>query len=281
MRRDSKRTGRAPAARDTSWEASASWYDRLVGEAGSEYHREVIFDSAVRMLGPMRGERVLDIGCGQGVFARLLRSRGCSVTGVDASRSLIESARSYENTKESKLGRIDYRCLDAASLDGLPDGQFDAASAILCIQNMARLDQVAGECSRVLSREGRMLWVINHPYFRIPRQSAWGFDEAKKLQYRRVDLYMSPLEIPIAMHPGRRGSSEATVSFHRSLQEMFEVMRHSGFLLSGIEEWCSHKKSDPGPRARAEDRARREFPLFMGLLWQKLPPRKTPAEKDA
>lgn len=273
MKRHPRKPARETAGRDTSWEASASWYNRLVGEAGSEYHREVIFDSAVRMLSPLRGERLLDIGCGQGVFARLLRGKGCIVTGVDASKSLIESARVYEKEKDSKLGRIDYRCLDAASLDGLPDGQFDAASAILCIQNMGRLDLVARECSRVLSREGRMLWVINHPYFRIPRQSSWGFDDAKKMQYRRVDLYMSPLEIPIAMHPGK-GSSEATVSFHRSMQEMCDVMRLAGFVLAGLEEWCSHKKSEPGPRAKAEDRARREFPLFMGLLWRKLLPQK-------
>jgi SAM-dependent methyltransferase len=133
------------------------------------------------MLSPLRGERLLDIGCGQGVFARLLRGKGCIVTGVDASKSLIESARVYEKEKDSKLGRIDYRCLDAASLDGLPDGQFDAASAILCIQNMG----TPGSCcpASVLAffrARGRMLWVINHPYFRIPRQSSWGFDDAKK-----------------------------------------------------------------------------------------------------
>lgn len=221
------------------------------------------------MFTPLKGERILDVGCGQGVFARLLKGKGCLVTGVDASKSLIESARAYE--RESRQAPIDYRRLDASSLDGLPDGQFDAASAILCIQNMRSLDLVARECSRVLSRSGRMLWVINHPCFRIPRQSSWGFDEAKKMQYRRVDLYMSPLEIPIAMHPGRGPASEATVSFHRNLQDMVHVMRSAGFLLSGLEEWCSHKQSETGKRAKAEDRARREFPLFMGLLWQKAP----------
>lgn len=270
-RSDRSPSGPKPPAKDTSWEASASWYNRLVGDAGSEFHREVIFDAAMRMLSPQKGERILDVGCGQGVFSRLLKARGCAVTGVDASRSLIESARAYE--RDSRQTPVDFRCLDASSLDGIPDGLFDAASAVLCIQNMRSLERVARECSRVLGRQGRMLWVINHPCFRIPRQSSWGFDEAKKLQYRRIDLYMSPLEIPIAMHPGRGSASEETVSFHRSLQEMMHVMRSCGFLLADLEEWCSHKQSESGKRAKAEDRARREFPLFMGLLWQKAPPR--------
>ena len=35
-----------------------------------------------------------------------------------------------------------------------------------------------------------------------------------------------------------------------------------------LREFISHKESQPGPRARAENRARREFPLFLGLLWR-------------
>jgi hypothetical protein len=40
-------------------------------------------------------------------------------------------------------------------------------------------------------------------------------------------------------------------------------------MLGGLQEWSSHKESQPGPRARAENRARKEFPLFLALLWRK------------
>jgi len=39
--------------------------------------------------------------------------------------------------------------------------------------------------------------VLNHPCFRIPRQSGWGIDEKNKLQFRKVIKYMSPMEIPL------------------------------------------------------------------------------------
>jgi hypothetical protein len=49
------------------------------------------------------------------------------------------------------------------------------------------------------------------------------------------------------------------------LQFYFKALRKAGFLVSRLEEWNSQKKSQPGPRADAENRARKEFPLFLAL----------------
>jgi hypothetical protein len=54
-----------------------------------------------------------------------------------------------------------------------------------------------------------------------------------------------------------------TYSFHRPLQEYIKVLGNAGFVVTHLEEWISHKISEPGPRADAENRARKEFPLFM------------------
>jgi hypothetical protein len=40
-------------------------------------------------------------------------------------------------------------------------------------------------------------------------------------------------------------------------------------VMAGLSEWHSHKASQPGPRARAENHARKEFPLFLAMLWKK------------
>jgi ubiquinone/menaquinone biosynthesis C-methylase UbiE len=246
----------------TSWEKSADWYDRIIGERGSELYREVVIPRALDLLRPARGEQMLDIGCGQGVFSRAMAESGARVTGIDASRTLIQKARTYQGRTA-----IRYVDRDAASLEGL--GEFDGISAILCLQNLEHLDKVCSAALSVLKPGGRMLWVLNHPAFRIPRQSSWGFEEDRKIQYRRIDAYSSTLSIPIVMHPGR-ADSESTVSIHRSLEDLTRPAFASGLLLGGIEEWHSHKESQPGPRARAENRARKEFPLFMGLLWRKV-----------
>lgn len=245
----------------TSWEKSADWYDRIIGERGSELYREVVIPRALDLLQPKKGERVLDIGCGQGVFSRAIAECGSLVTGIDASLTLIQKARTYQGRAP-----IRYFDRDAAELSGL--GDFDAASAILCLQNLEHLDKVCVSVSSVLKPGGRMLWVLNHPAFRIPRQSSWGFEDERKLQFRRIDAYSSTLNVPIIMHPGK-AESETTVSIHRSLESLMAPAFAAGLTLAGFQEWHSHKESQPGPRARAENRARKEFPLFLGLLWQR------------
>ena len=266
-RRDQPRREGPPRGGDrslggTSWEKSADWYDRIIGERGSELYREVVIPRALDLLQPQRGERILDIGCGQGVFSRAISDgSGALVTGIDASRTLIQKARTYQGRTP-----IRYFDRDAADLGGL--GDFDAASAILCLQNLEHLDKVCSAAAAVLKPGGRMLWVLNHPAFRIPRQSSWGFEEERKIQYRRVDAYSSTLSIPIVMHPGK-ADSESTVSVHRSLDSLMAPGFAAGLTLAGLQEWHSHKESQPGPRARAENRARREFPLFLALLWRR------------
>ena len=245
----------------TSWEKSADWYDGIIGERGSELYQAVVIPGALNLLAPKRGERVLDLGCGQGVFSRALAQAGCQVTGVDAAPTLIQKARTYPVKPP-----VRYLARDAAQIEDL--GEFDAASAILCVQNMEHLDVVSTAAAKVLKSGGRMLWVVNHPAFRIPRQSSWGNDVAAKIQYRRTDAYSSTLSIPIIMHPGQ-ADSEITTSFHRSLQTLTATGFSAGLRLAGIEEWYSHKESQPGPRAAAENRARKEFPLFLALLWEK------------
>jgi ubiquinone/menaquinone biosynthesis C-methylase UbiE len=130
---------------------------------------------------------------------------------------------------------------------------------------MEKIEPVFKEVSRVLKKSGRFICVLNHPAFRIPKATAWGFDEETTTQYRRIDAYLSARREKMDMHPGKKGKASFTYSFHRSLQDYMKVFRASGFAVVRLEEWISHKTSEPGPRAKAENVARKEFPLFMAI----------------
>jgi hypothetical protein len=103
-----------------------------------------------------------------------------------------------------------------------------------------------------------------HPCFRSPKETSWGWDEARKTQYRRVDRYLIPRKSPIVTHPGK-APDQYTWTFHRPIESYIKSMRQAGLLVDALEEWASHKTSTSGPRAHAENVARKEIPMFLAL----------------
>ena len=244
--------------RPTDWGKVAEWYDGLVGNEGSEYHREVIFPGMLRMLRLQPGEKVLDVACGQGAFCRLLAEKGASVSGMDAAEPLVKIAR------ERGPATISYGVGDARKLDFLTESHFDAAACILALQNIDHLLPVFAGIARALKPAGRFVMALMHPSFRGPKATSWGWDETTGVQYRRVDRYLLPRKEPIFTHPGKK-TGEYTWEFHRPLQNYVRALRGAGLYVDSLEEWPSHKNSDSGPRAPAENQARREIPMFMAI----------------
>ncbi|QPJ63660.1 MAG: class I SAM-dependent methyltransferase [Candidatus Nitronauta litoralis] len=225
---------------------------------GSEYQQSLVLPGALKLLDLKKNEKVLDVACGQGVFCRYLNDRGHKVEGLDVSSALIDAAR--RRSPKS----ISFHHADAGDPKALKGDSFDAVSCLLAMQNIEHLDPVLKNIKRWLKPSGRFVMVATHPCFRIPRQSHWEFDEIKKTQYRRVDLYSSETEIPIVTPP-KNGARGHTTTYHRPLQSYFESLASAGFAVDRLEEWTSGKTSEPGKRAKAENRARQEIPLFLAL----------------
>jgi len=252
-----------PAATQTDWGDVADWYDQLVGEAGSEYHREVVLPGTLRLLAAKPGDHVLDLACGQGVLCRLLSAKNIESTGVDAAAELIKVARTRASS--SKDGApMQYHIADARAVPFLKNDSFSSAACVLAIQNMHPLAPVFGEVARVLNPGSKLVLVMMHPCFRGPKETEWGWDQAKKVQYRRVDRYLIPRKTPIVTHPGK-DPGKYTWSFHKPIESYIKSLRNAGLLVDAIEEWPSHKKSTSGPRAPAENVAREEIPMFMAI----------------
>ena len=253
---------------DQGWDPVAGWYDKLVGDGGSDYHRNVILPAVLRMLDPREGERCLDLCCGQGVLIpHLLERRVASVTGVDASPKLVDAARRRHGRRDGVELVVDDACQPGARW---ADGGFAAAACVMAVHDVPEIGGLFENLARALRPDGRAVLVFLHPCFRVPRQSHWGWDPDHKIQYRRVDRYAVPLEIPIATHPGR-DTDELTTFHHRPLAAYFEALGRAGLGVVGCEELCSHRRSQQGPRSRAEHRAAEEIPLFLALLVRPLP----------
>ncbi len=251
---------------NTSWGKVAGWYNQLLEEGDDTYQEKVIKPNLLRLLELKPGEEVIDMGCGQGYFSRELAKAGVKVLGIDIGAELISLAKTQAGKNEN------YLVLSAEKLNGVSGSSFDAAICVLALQNMKNLPAAISEMSRVLKPKGRAVLVLNHPTFRIPGASAWDFDEKKKTQYRRIDGYMSEITQAVDMTQGVKDEKKKkyTYSFHHPLQVYFKAFNKSGFVVSRLEEWISHKTSDKGTRKLAEDKARKEIPLFMAIEIKKI-----------
>ena len=243
--------------KNTSWSPVAKWYSGIVGEGGHYFHEHVILPRLKSLLDPKSGESVLDVGCGQGVYARTL-PHNVDYTGIDVSKELIAEAK-----KLTKNAKHAYFVADSTKGIPVPSESFDHAVCILAIQNTKNGSLLIENTAKSLKKSGDFVIVMNHPSFRIPRQSSWGKDEAQKLEYRRINRYLSPLEIPINAHPGL-SDSPMTWSYHQPLEYYVKAIKSVGMVITDLEEWTSDKKS-VGKVAKGENRARAEFPLFLAI----------------
>jgi len=245
----------------TSWGTVADWYDDYLKDEDS-YQRVVILPNLLRILEPVRGKKILDIACGQGFFSHEIAAKGGDVTGLDISPELIEKAKKPKT-------KAHFLVSTASDLSLIKIASIDIAICILAAQNIRELDKMFAECSRVLKKGGKLVLVLNHPSFRIPQSSDWHFDETKKKQGRLVYKYMSETTVKIDMNPSvskvHTDSKIWTVSYHRPLQVFIKWLSKNGFAVTKLEEWISHKKSQPGPKAAALDESRKEIPMFMCL----------------
>jgi SAM-dependent methyltransferase len=249
----------------TSWESSSKWYDTIVGEKGHYYHEKVIFPNLLPLM-DLKGHpspKVLDLACGQGVLSRVL-PKEIPYVGVDLSPSLIQAAK-----QQTKNPKHHFYVHDIGKKFELKEKDFTHCCILLALQNIEPLQQVFENCAVHLAPKGKLYIVLNHPCFRIPRHSSWQVDEEKKLQYRRIDSYLSSQKIPIQTHPGKGKASTTTWSFHHPLSEYSAALAKAGFCILQMEEWISDKVS-VGGKARMENRARQQFPLFLALRAQKL-----------
>lgn len=219
-----------------SWEALAEgWAERV--RTGTDFARQYIMDPAhLALLGDVAGKRLLDAGCGEGRFARMLSERGAKVTGIDFSQRMIELAREAEE-RESR--GIEYHQADMADLALFEAKTFDVAVAYLSIIDVPRYEAAFREVARVLKPGGRFVFSLVHPCF-CPPDSDWEpripgivpIRDADRL-YRKVDNYRPARELRFRMWPT---APVETINYHRPLSDYAGACRAAGLLIRDIVE---------------------------------------------
>ena len=206
----------------TNEEAIRRWaeFPREVLDAmepdGDFSRRHLLNPALLRMLGDVRGQRILDAGCGHGYLSRMLADRGAQVTGVEPARALYD----YATGAEAREPRgIRYIQADLCRLPGL-GAPFDAVLASMVLLDIPDWTGAMTACVTALAPGGLFVFSINHPCF---EQLAASWREHGEY---RVREYFAEYEIP-----GPHASS-----FHRPLSAYLNELARLGCQLSEMAE---------------------------------------------
>jgi 2-polyprenyl-3-methyl-5-hydroxy-6-metoxy-1,4-benzoquinol methylase len=138
-----------------------------MAEDGDFSKRHLVNPVLLRMLGDLSGQRVLDAGCGNGYFSRMLAQRGAEVTGIEPASALFDFA---VDTEERAPLHIRYVQADlcglGASGPAVDLGEpFDAVVASMVLPAIPDWACAMRACVAQLRPGGRFIFSVNHPCF--------------------------------------------------------------------------------------------------------------------
>jgi SAM-dependent methyltransferase len=225
----------------SDWDDLADWW---LTEVTDPAYREEVVPLCLDLLAPGPGEVLLDVGCGEGGVSRTVAATGATVVGVDGSPSLAARA------PRAFVARL-------PDLAAVRDASFDGAFMVLVLEHLPDEAAVLAELARVVRPGGKLVLVVNHPYFTAP-------DAAP---------VTDPIDLEVFWRPGRylgRGhtdepAGEGTIRFHhRPLGELLTTAAGAGWSLQRLVE------RGPGRRQVRRDPTladQAHVPRLLGAHW--------------
>lgn len=201
------------------WTSSASAWVASQGEDGDKSRREILDPALDRLLADVQGLRILDVGCGEGRYARKLAAQGALVTGLDPIPAFLRIA--------SELGREQY-VLGSGEQIPFKDGSFDVVLSYLSLVDIPDDAAASREMVRVLKRGGRLV-VVTVSNMASPT-AEWVKDAQGKKLYRTVDDYMDCRPMRLAW----KGID--IVNYHRPLSRTIGQFLEAGTVLTTFLE---------------------------------------------
>jgi 2-polyprenyl-3-methyl-5-hydroxy-6-metoxy-1,4-benzoquinol methylase len=172
----------------SGWDTSAAAWIDLQGEFGDFGRVHVLDAPMLALVDALAPATVLDVGCGEGRFCRMLEARGLATTGVDPTAALIERARALHPQGDYRVEGAEAMTVGAhdlvvcyLSLIDMPD--LDAAltrivAAIrpgghLLIANLTAFNTAAVHLGWVKPLIGEPSFPIDHYLEERPSRTAW------------------------------------------------------------------------------------------------------------
>lgn len=242
--------GRMSTPPDNGWSKSAGTWLRLMAEG--DPNRVLLLDEVMLGLcGDVAGREVLDVGCGEGRFCRMLAARGARMTGIDPTKELIAEARRMQP------GAVFHEA--GAEALPLPDASTDLVVCYVALVDIPDYRAAIREMARVLRPGGRCV-VANLNGFNTATTKFWARDEDGNKLHWTMDNYM-------VERAGRADwAGMSIVNWHRPLSAYMQAFLGTGMGLEYFDE-PTPKRDVLAKHPRMQEFHR--VPHFCTMVWRK------------
>ncbi|HUR40567.1 MAG TPA: bifunctional 2-polyprenyl-6-hydroxyphenol methylase/3-demethylubiquinol 3-O-methyltransferase UbiG [Verrucomicrobiae bacterium] len=108
-----------------------------------------------RAAGTLKGQRVLDVGCGGGLLSEAMAARGASVLGIDLAEEVLDAARHH--ARESGQP-VEYRAIAAEALADEAPGAFDLVTCLEMLEHVPAPSAIVAACARAVKPGGTVVF---------------------------------------------------------------------------------------------------------------------------
>ncbi len=185
-------------------------------------------EKKLKLLGNIKGKKILEIGCGGAQCGIAMAKQGAKVTGIDISKEQLKFAKKLAEKNKVKINFIQR---DIKTLTPIKSSSQDIVFSAYALCYVDNLKKCFKEVYRVLKENGIFVFSLDHPFFnRI---------NAKTLKITR-SYFDTSKWIEKDIKPN-------FVMFPRTISEMFDYLIKAGFIVEKIVEPDSRKryKEDP------------------------------------
>jgi len=139
------------------------------------YQADFEFPATTALVPDVSDSRILDAGCGSGVYSEWLVERGADVVGVDASSEMLAVADERTGDRAEF-----YRADLATSLDFAADDEFDGVVSGSAFDHVEDWDHLFSELARVVSPDGFLVFSMRHPLVDLLEYDDWNYFEVEQ-----------------------------------------------------------------------------------------------------
>ena len=219
------------------WNHLAHWWDDKIG-SGNEFQDFLIEPATERLLSLKAGERVIDIACGAGRFARRMAALGAIVVAFDQAKEFLDRARERTTERTEQIRYLNLNAVDQLELISLGECSFDAAVCTMGLMDMSSITPLISSLPKILRPQGQFVFSVTHPVFNsgTVRHVAEQFEHDGEVT-TRSGITVREYSDPFAYRgQGILGQPEPHYYFHRPISLLLNTCFKYGFVLDGMEE---------------------------------------------